>query len=64
MKVALKISIMDNGRGMTRAEETDLKSLGIVGMKERISRLGGAFTLSSESGKGTRLEIIIPTQHD
>ena len=61
---ALKVSIVDNGKGMTRTEETDLKSLGIVGMKERISRLGGDFNIVSEPGKGTRLDIIIPAPND
>lgn len=54
------ISIVDNGKGMVRSQETALKSLGIVGMKERIARFGGEFKLFSEPGKGTRLEITIP----
>jgi signal transduction histidine kinase len=61
---ALSITIRDNGRGMTRKPDTDMKSLGIVGMKERISRLGGRFTIFSEPGKGTRLDMIIPAQND
>jgi signal transduction histidine kinase len=61
---ALKISIADNGRGMPRSQETYLKSLGIVGMKERIARLGGQFNIFSEPGKGTRLDIVIPAQND
>jgi signal transduction histidine kinase len=61
---ALKISIEDNGRGIKRSEETHVKSLGIVGMKERIFRLGGEFNIFSEPGKGTRLDLIIPVQHD
>jgi len=59
---ALNISVEDNGRGITRTD--DLKSLGIVGMRERISRLGGEFNIFSEPGKGTRLDIIIPTRND
>ena len=64
IKDALRISIADNGQGMTRAQETDLKSLGIMGMKERIARLGGEFNIFSEPDKGTRLDIVIPAQHD
>jgi PAS domain S-box-containing protein len=60
----LKITITDNGRGMTPNEKTDLKSTGIVGMKGRIFRLGGEFNIFSEPGKGTRLDIIIPTLND
>jgi signal transduction histidine kinase len=49
---------------MIRSQETDFKSLGIVGMKERIARLGGEFNIFSEPGKGTRLDIVIPTPND
>ena len=58
----LKIFIADNGRGITEVEIKDLKSLGIVGMKERIVRVGGAFNIQSRRGHGTRIEISIPVQ--
>jgi signal transduction histidine kinase len=64
MKHAFTISFADNGQGMTRAQETDLKSLGIMGMKERIARLGGEFNIFSEPDKGTRLDIVIPAEND
>ena len=61
---SLRIAIEDNGQGMTPTQGADLKSLGIVDMKERISRIGGAFQIFSGPGKGTRLDILIPTHHD
>src|SRR5262249_6775845 len=61
---ALLISIEDNGKGMTDAQIKDVKSLGIVGMKERIARIGGVFNIFSEPDKGTRLDMIIPAQND
>ena len=61
---ALEISIVDNGIGFSRNPQRDLKSLGIVGMKERVSRLGGQFHILSGPGKGTRLDIVIPTAND
>jgi PAS domain S-box-containing protein len=60
----VRFTIIDNGRGMTKGEESGLKSLGIVGMKERISRLGGHLKLFSEPGKGTRLDFAIPVKDD
>jgi len=60
----LAISIEDNGKGITEAQITDVKSLGIVGMKERIARIGGEFNIFSEPDKGTRLDMIIPALHD
>jgi PAS domain S-box-containing protein len=61
MEDGLRISIVDNGKGMTRAQESDMKSLGIVGMKERISRLRGDFSIASEVGNGTEVRFFIPT---
>jgi len=59
---ALRVTISDNGQGMTDKREVDLKSLGIIGMKERIARLDGQFKIFSEPGNGTRLDITIPIQ--
>jgi signal transduction histidine kinase len=64
VKNELKISVADDGKGMTQERLRDTKSLGIVGMKERIARLGGEFGIFSEPGKGTRLDIIIPAHND
>jgi PAS domain S-box-containing protein len=58
----LRISIEDNGKGITEEQINSAKSLGIVGMRERIARLGGKFNILSGPGKGTRLEIEIPQQ--
>jgi len=55
-----RISVTDNGIGVTLGQKKDLKSLGIVGMKERVARIGGDFNFLSERGKGTRIEIVIP----
>ena len=56
------ISIVDTGKGITEAELGDPKSLGIVGMKERIARLGGELTITSRRGNGTRLDINLPIE--
>ena len=60
----LTISIIDDGKGVSEQEINDLRSLGIVGMKERISRLGGIFNISSGPSQGTRIDITIPTEND
>ena len=60
----LHVSVIDNGVGIGKNNKSDLRSLGIVGMKERISRIGGAFSISSEPGKGTRLDLKVPVNHD
>jgi signal transduction histidine kinase len=54
----LYLQIKDNGVGMT--DRKKLNSFGLVGMKERISMLGGEFTIDSAPEKGTRLMISLP----
>jgi signal transduction histidine kinase len=54
----LCLQIKDNGVGMT--DRKKLNSFGLVGMKERISMLGGEFTIDSAPHKGTRLTISLP----
>ena len=56
----LRIAITDDGRGLTRERINDQKSFGIIGMTERVHRIGGEFNIFSGPGKGTRLEIAVP----
>ena len=50
------ILIKDNGAGTANIEE----GYGLVGMRERIERLGGSLTVSSKPGEGFRLSAWIP----
>ena len=59
---SVRISIADNGVGMTVNPEQAHKTMGIVGMKERIARLSGDLKILSTPGKGTRLEIVVPVE--
>ena len=56
----LTLQLRDNGRGIRPAEIACLGSLGIVGMSERVIRLGGRFMIEPQSAGGTRLEVFIP----
>jgi PAS domain S-box-containing protein len=56
----LRIFVADNGKGITREEIADRKSFGIIGMSERVHRIGGNFNIYSVPGRGTRLEISAP----
>ena len=58
-KGLLKISVSDDGQGIPDSAIRDLKSLGIVGMRERIYRIGGKFKIYSTRGCGTRVEIVM-----
>ncbi len=58
------VTIEDDGRGFDVEElqttEAPLKGLGLAGMKERISLLGGRLDIHSKPGEGARIDIEIP----
>jgi signal transduction histidine kinase len=60
-KDRLLLSIHDDGRGF----QPDLqRGLGLVGMQERVTHLGGSFEIDSEPGRGTLIAISMPlVQH-
>ena len=56
----LILSIKDNGKGITINQINDSKSLGILGMKERASILGGRFEIKNSMGSGTVVKLVLP----
>ena len=58
---SLSLSIRDDGVGF---DVTRTKGLGLLGMEERVSRLGGEFEIHSAPGKGTTLKIELPFRAD
>ena len=61
---ALVVSVSDDGRGFDLPDALDSRerSLGLFGMHERASLVGGRLSLDSEPGRGTRVRLEIPTQ--
>jgi PAS domain S-box-containing protein len=55
------LTVMDNGRGFEGREGAKPGSYGLIGLRERAYLLGGSFALDSAPGRGTRLELRIPT---
>jgi signal transduction histidine kinase len=53
------LSVEDNGRGITEKEKRAEKSLGLLGIKERIQQVGGSFTIKGVEGLGTTAKITI-----
>jgi len=53
----IHLSVLDDGQGF---DSTHTRGLGLLGMEERVTHLGGRFQLQSEPGHGTRLRIEIP----
>lgn len=61
---SIVLVVKDNGRGMPDENEAYVdqarKHMGLQNMQTRASLLGGNMELSSQKGKGTKLEIKIP----
>jgi signal transduction histidine kinase len=52
--------LSDNGVGFDPSAIDGSSHYGLKGMKERIHKLGGKFTVKSAPGKGTEIEISVP----
>ena len=59
---ALMLQVQDDGRGIQAHEIAGLHSLGLLGMRERAKRLGGAFDIQGRSGEGTIVTVSLPIQ--
>ena len=53
----LRVSVEDDGKGF---ESSRVRGLGLVGMKERVSQLGGVLKVDSGPARGTRLQVDLP----
>lgn len=51
------LSVQDDGRGF---DSNHVRGLGLLGMEERVTHLGGTFVVRSEPGHGTFLSIELP----
>jgi signal transduction histidine kinase len=54
---ALDVSVQDDGEGFEPSTE---KGLGLLGMEERVTRLGGSIKVESSTGRGTLLSVHLP----
>lgn len=53
----LRVSVQDDGKGFDPIDET---GVGILGMQERVVRLGGVLKVDSELGRGTIVAFELP----
>ncbi|MDD3642121.1 MAG: PAS domain S-box protein [Candidatus Krumholzibacteria bacterium] len=57
------MQIEDDGKGFAPGGDgTGGRGLGIVGMRERIERMGGRFRISSHPGRGTKIRATVPME--
>ena len=53
------LSIQDNGKGFSAEQEC---GMGLLGIRERVSHLGGTFSIESQPGQGTILCVDLPVK--
>ncbi len=56
----LTLEVSDDGRGISEETVAAVKSLGLLGMRERARRLGGQFAISGAPGQGTTVTLSVP----
>lgn len=59
-----RLQIADNGAGITDAQAQAHNSFGLMGMRERVTRCGGSFSISQRVGGGTLVEVQVPEQYE
>jgi signal transduction histidine kinase len=53
----LRVTVQDDGKGFEPSQE---KGIGMLGMEERVARLGGTLQINSERGRGTTISFNLP----
>jgi signal transduction histidine kinase len=56
----LTLAVVDDGRGFNPTELSESEGLGVAGMRERASLVGGTLEVDSQADKGTRVLFKVP----
>ncbi len=55
------LEVEDNGKGIEKKKVLSSKSLGLLGMRERVQMFGGCITVTGTPGMGTKVKVEIST---
>jgi signal transduction histidine kinase len=60
---SLLVTVEDNGKGLaaTNSREVEVRGVGLVSVRERVSRAGGTVSIES-AGRGTQLTVELPVR--
>lgn len=61
-KGCIILEVVDNGQGITEEQVISNRSLGLIGMRERVSFLNGKMEITGKKGQGTRLRVTLPVE--
>jgi signal transduction histidine kinase len=59
-RTGICMTISDDGKSFHRKNLRNTKRLGLLGMQERMKLVSGEFTLITEPGKGTTVQVTVP----
>ena len=58
----LVLEVRDDGRGITNCQIASPKSLGLIGMRERVHPWGGSVEITGIPGRGTTVAVRVPRE--
>jgi signal transduction histidine kinase len=59
----VELTVRDDGRGLTQAQgDVPAGHFGLLGIRERVDKLGGTLQLSGAAGAGTKLTVRVPSR--
>jgi PAS domain S-box-containing protein len=56
----VQLSVRDNGRGIEAADQEKRGTFGLLGIRERVTLLGGDISITGEPGRGSEVRARIP----
>jgi signal transduction histidine kinase len=56
----LVLTVRDNGRGISEEEVVHARSIGLIGMRERVAQVGGQVFFFGLPGRGTTVTMRVP----
>jgi signal transduction histidine kinase len=61
---ATTLVVGDDGKGLGPSQEGEISGshFGLLGIRERVTKVGGVLQIQSTPGAGTRLTVIVPVQ--
>ena len=57
---AIHLRVSDNGCGFDYDSPKITKGLGLISMRERLRLVGGEISIRSQTGRGTRIDVLVP----
>ena len=63
VKDNIELKIADNGKGISKNEINSLKSMGIAGIRERVSSVSGRLLIKGDKNSGTSIKVSIPIKN-